>query len=371
MNFNAVDAKMRQGVDDRVFPGAVLLAASRGVIAFHEAYGKAAVLPEPRPMRRETIFDLSSLTKPLVATTALLLLLQEGKISLESRASSLLPHFSGPEKELITLRHLLSHCSGLPAWVGLYERLDRKEISHPGLLGTPAAKAYVYEEVCREPLVYEVGTATTYSDLGFILLGAIVERVGGEALDRFCRVRIFEPLGLRRTFFLPLDAPAPLPLSDFAATELCPWRQGILCARVHDENAYAMGGIAGHAGLFSSSLEIHDLIGQWVRAWHGHESLLSPELAREFCARQEIVANSTRALGWDTPSASGSSSGRFFPSPSIGHLGFTGTSVWIDLKGRNWVILLTNRVHPTRGNDKIRRFRPEIHDLVLNALGAA
>ena len=371
MNFRAVDARMGEGVSEGVFPGAVLMLVARGTIAFQETYGQAALLPASRPMSRETLFDLSSLTKPLATTAATLLLIQENRVSLDTKVSSLLPAFSGREKNSISLRHLFCHCSGLPAWVPFYERVDYKEISSPGLLGTDAAKAYVYEEAAKEPLAYEVGTATAYSDLGFILLGQIVETLSGDPLDRFCRSRIFDPLGLHHTFFIPVNSPAPASAGAFAATEACPWRQKVMCGQVHDENAYAIGGTAGHAGLFSTAAETHRLVEQWVKAWHGRETLFHPKLVREFCRIQEIVPDSTWALGWDTPSPAGSSSGHYFQDPSIGHLGFTGTSIWIDLERRNWVILLTNRVHPSRSNEKIRKFRPEIHDLAMKALGAA
>jgi len=239
-----------------------------------------------------------------------------------------------------------------------------------GFVGSRDAKKYVFERVLDEPLVSAPGTQGVYSDLGFILLGEIVELVGGCALDQYCDKNIFGPLELELTFFVDLSADR---LSRgtgtiFVPTQKCPWRKEILRGEVDDDNAYAMGGVAGHAGLFSSLHDVHKFLVRLRDCYLGKDGFLKAQVVREFLARDTAVEEWTRALGWDTPSAESSSSGRFFSPTAVGHLGFTGTSIWWDLEQDCHVILLSNRVHPTRNNDRIRAFRPYIHDLIMERL---
>jgi len=202
------------------------------------------------------------------------------------------------------------------------------------------------------------------------LLGVVVERAGAMSLDRFVGERVYAPIKAAPLGYLPASEKggagwlAGLPV---AATEDDPWRGRLLCGEVHDENAAAMGGVAGHAGLFGAASAVLALSGCWLNAVLGRDSLLQPELARRFVSRQALVPGSSWALGWDTPSAPSSSGARFSPR-SFGHLGFTGTSLWVDAERELEVVLLSNRVHPTRRNDKIRDFRPRIHDLIVEEL---
>jgi CubicO group peptidase (beta-lactamase class C family) len=216
------------------------------------------------------------------------------------------------------------------------------------------------------------GQQCLYSDLGFIVLGELVETVTGMTLDRFCLERIYRPLGLRSTGFVDLtqlrthhvEAVTEL----IAPTEQCPWRKKILCGEVHDDNAYAMGGVAGHAGLFSSAQDVHLLLAALGQSVRGQNGFLPQSVVEEFLTKDESVEHSTFALGWDTPSPDNSASGRLFSRRAVGHLGFTGTSIWWDLEKNCYIIILTNRVHPNRKNEKIRDFRPQIHDLIMKAM---
>jgi CubicO group peptidase (beta-lactamase class C family) len=205
-----------------------------------------------------------------------------------------------------------------------------------------------------------------------MVLGEIIETISGSQLDAFFHERISQPFQLRSTTFLDLTQFATWRIQpkedELAPTELCPWRKKVLCGEVHDDNAFAMGGVAGHAGLFSSARDIHTLVGQLDRCLRGCDSFLPQRLVQEFFTKDDSVAHFTHALGWDTPAPKNSSSGMHFSRRSVGHLGFTGTSLWWDLEKNCHVILLTNRVHPNRNNEKIKQFRPKIHDLIMQAI---
>jgi CubicO group peptidase (beta-lactamase class C family) len=313
------------------------------------------------------------LTKPLATTIAMMLRVSEQKVGLDDRVTRFFPTFGVLGKHAVTVRQLLNHSSGLPDWKPYYEEVRQCEQQGKiNFIASQAAKRYVLAQVHREAPLSPAGQQSLYSDLGFMVLGEIVEAVSGTTLDRVCQERIFAPLGLRRTSFIDLTQLRTRRMQPvegmFAPTEDCPWRKKVLCGEVHDDNAYAVGGVAGHAGLFSSARDIHQILARLNGCLRGENAFLPQALLQEFLSRDETVKNSTRALGWDTPSESESASGQWFSSHSVGHLGFTGTSVWWDLEKRCHVVLLSNRVHPTRRNEKIRKFRPYIHDLIMQAL---
>lgn len=324
-------------------------------------------------MRRDTIFDLASLTKPIATTTSILWLVQEGAVDLDAPVSKYLPTFSEREKDGVTIRHLLTHASGLKPWRAFHELLlERERKTGERLLTTPAARELVIDRVVRSGLVHEPGDAAVYGDLDFITLGAVVEAVSHSGLDEFVQTRIAEPLGLADTFFMPLgedrDLAEPL-RRRIAATENCPWRERILWGEVHDPNAWSMGGVAGHAGLFSSADDVMTFAQTIVDVWHGRSDALPRDLVRAFAQRQNIPKGSDWALGWDTPTVGSSSSGQHFSNESIGHLGFTGTSLWIDLAREAIVVMLTNRVHQIAKRSRFE-LRPLVHDLILDAFQA-
>jgi serine-type D-Ala-D-Ala carboxypeptidase len=374
MNFADVEHEMHAAVHRGVFPGAVLLVREGTRVFYLCAFGNRSLEPDVTPMREDTIFDVSSLTKAFATSVAMMLMVRDGRLHLDDRVTRFFHNFGVHGKTHITFRHLLSHCSGLPAWRPYFQDIldiERRD-GRINFLGSHGAKTYVYQAIMRERLEAEPGTRALYSDLAFMLLGAVIEEISGVTLDRFCQSRIFRPLGLRSTAFVDqsvLRTRRLEPVTDMIApTERCPWRKQILCGVVHDDNAYAMGGVSGHAGLFSSAKDL-DVVLCHLKESFCHASRMIPQpIIREFWTRDQAVPSSTWCLGWDSPSAVGSSAGTHFSPHSVGHLGFTGTSVWLDLERDRHVILLTNRVHPSRENEAIREFRPLIHDVILEAL---
>lgn len=377
-----VDRALDKAIEGAQIPGAVVLAQmpkDGELMEFATVRGMAVVQPERIPMARDTIFDLASLTKPLATTTGILLLVAEGKLELDAPVAKVLPSFAERDKEAVTLRQLLTHSAGLRPWRGFHETLIKKERkTGERLLGTAEGRDWIIDRVIRSALVHEPGAAAVYGDLDFIVLGAVVEAVSGQTLDVFCQERIFDPLGLQETRFHPQlrvdgdDAPAAIPyerLRRIAATENCPWRDRILWGEVHDPNASAMGGVAGHAGLFSTADDVMRFARIWLDVWHGRSDLLPQDAVREFSKRQDGPEGSDWALGWDTPTAGQSSSGSHFSERSIGHLGFTGTSVWIDLEKEAIVVMLTNRVHLIAKKSRFE-LRPAVHDFVMDAFAA-
>lgn len=366
---DAITRAMQSAVDEGIFPGAVLAVRFRGQSVYQRAFGHAALIPEREPASLETIYDLASLTKPLATTTAVLCLVQDGRLGLDDPLADFFPEFKDRAVGRVKVFHLLNHSSGLPAWRPLYLLISDCEQTTPGFLGSDAARQMAIDCIGREPLVYPTGSRCLYSDLGFILLGILVERLSGCSLAVFCRKRVYDPVGAEALFFLSAGAVVgggaaigSSDLANVAPTERDSWRGRLLRAEVHDENAYALGGIAGHAGLFGTASAVLRVSGCWLQSYLGRNGLLRTDLVRKFTARQSTTGASW-GLGWDTPSAP-SSSGAHFSSHSFGHLGFTGTSIWIDPVYELEVVLLSNRVHPTRCNTGIQQFRPFIHDVV-------
>lgn len=358
-----------------VFPGAVLLVGHRGETVFQKAVGSRSVLPTPSPTAIDTVYDVSSLTKALVTTTLVMQLVDRGQLDIDRRLSRIFQTFAALGKERMTVRHLLNHSSGFPPVIPFHRAIAKADKGERwGIMTSRGAVEMVYSEIFRTKLENLPGKVTAYSDVGFILLGAVVEICsGGQHLDKIAQKNIFRPLGLRSSGFIDLSRVKRrgiIPVKDIIAPTLdCSWRGRILCGEVHDDNAWAMGGIAGHAGLFSTAEEVHLIAKELINCYHGRGSLVSQETVRRFWTKDEMVAGSTWALGWDTPSPEGSSSGKRFSEHAIGHLGYTGCSVWIDPVREVDVVLLSNRIHPTDQNVAIREFRPMIHDLVMEALG--
>jgi len=366
-----VDRALDKAIDAAEIPGAVVLARMRreGEILEHcSVRGLAVSRPERIPMARETVFDLASLTKVLATTTALMQLVERGAVALDDPVAKVLPSFAEREKEAVRFRHLLTHSSGLKPLRDFYEPLaERERKSGERMLATPAAKAWVIDSICRSALVHPPGEAAVYGDLDFITLGAAIEQLVGKSLDAHCAESIYAPLGLASMRFLPLAEPlADETRRTIAATENCPIREKILWGEVHDPNSWTMGGVAGHAGLFASADDVLKFGETLIDVWHGRSDTFPRARLAEFAQRQNLPPGSDWALGWDTPAAQGSSAGRWFGGHSIGHLGFTGTSLWIDLDAECVVVLLTNRIHLVVKRSKFT-LRSEIHDLIREA----
>jgi len=355
---------LHAAVADGVFPGAVLLVSRAGHRLFFQAAGNAALLPAPRPMTAHTIFDLASLTKPLATTLAVLIVVSRGKLGLDTPLAELVAPRSIPrDKAAVTLRQLLSHSAGFPAWKPYYLELAK--------LPQADRKRRLHELLLEEPLEYAPGERSLYSDLGFLVIQWIMEERTATDLHRFTREHLYEPLGCPTLSYRPLQQTTLQDPRDFAATEQCPWRGRVLSGEVHDENAYVMGGVAGQAGLFGAAADVSRLLDAILRTRAGIGAGLpwAPERLEEFLRRAYPEPTRTWALGFDTPAAVGSSAGSHFSPETVGHLGFTGTSFWLDLRRKLAVVLLTNRIHPTRANEKIKAFRPVLHDAVMEEFG--
>ncbi|MGH7852641.1 MAG: serine hydrolase domain-containing protein [Candidatus Binatia bacterium] len=373
MDFHSVESAFQQAVADGAFPGAVVLVSKDSSVVYEQAFGYRALAPHKTVMQLGTIFDLASLTKPIATTVAFMLLVKEKKMRLDDLVTRVIPMYGVFGKNLTTFRHLLNHSSGLPAWKAFFEEIIKNEkTGRVNFVASRAAKNFVYELVHREKPLSAPGSQCLYSDLGFMILGEAIEVLTSNTLDRFCQERIFRPLGLRATGFIDLTQLRTHRLQPveemIAPTENCPWRKRILCGEVHDDNAYAMGGVAGHAGLFSSARDVHAFLVRMDQCFKGKDAFLPQAVVQEFFKRNESSGNGNFALGWDTPTPEQSASGHLFSSHSVGHLGFTGCSIWWDLEKNCHVILLTNRVHPSRKNDKIKEFRPLIHDEIMKVL---
>jgi len=303
-----------------------------------------------------TLFDLASVTKAVATTAAAAILYERGQLELEAPITGVIPEFAGkadPRREEVTFRMLLAHSSGLPA----YEKLFLKAQTRDELL----AAAF------QTQLTAGPATRAEYSDIGFIILGIALDRLAGESLDTFCQREIFGPLGMTNTTFNP---PAELrPGIPPTASDLN-FRKRIIQGEVQDENAYVLGGVAGHAGLFSSAEDLASFAHAMLQCGAGtmaRAPILRPETVTLFTRRESAPAGTSRALGWDTPSVP-SQSGRYFGVRSYGHLGYTGTSLWIDPDRELSVTLLTNRTWPDCQNQAIKQIRPKFHNAVVEAL---
>ena len=347
---------LERAATEGAFPGGVLAVGYKGDVAVRP-FGKLSTTGGMAEVSDSTIYDVASLTKPVVTTTLASMLVSSGRLALDAPVSRYLPEWaSGPHPEWrakVTLRHLLQHTAGLPPFREWWrESLKKRDI---------------IARICAEPLEDEPGTKVVYSDLGFILLGEIVERFSGRPLDALARERIFAPLGMNDSWFNPPQALREriAPTEDNADV-----RRRLLRGEVHDPTAAAMGGVAGHAGVFSTARDLAAFAQMLLNGGiYGHQRVLRRDTIRWWTARQTI-GDGARALGWDVPTEP-SSSGKHFSPHSFGHNGFTGTSLWVDPEKELFVVLLTNRVHPHAQNERIREIRPALHDAIIEALGLA
>lgn len=336
---------------DSAFPGAVAVAGNHSGVLATVALGHLDWAPSAT-ISDSTLWDLASLTKVIGLTSAIMQLTEAGLIDVDAPVQRYLPEWTGPNKDAVTVRHLLTHSSGLPAWRALYKEAGSPDEARVLALVTP--------------LDTLPGVRMVYSDLGAILLGLIVERTGGEPLDVYLSRHVFSPIGMTDTQFRPPPALWPR----VAPTEYDPWRQRHVWGEVHDENAFALGGVSGHAGLFSSARDLSRLARMYLNGGVlDSVRLFRPETIARFTALQDSSL-SNRALGWEKPNGRNSAGHRMSAS-AFGHTGFTGTSIWIDPVADAFVILLTNRVNPTRDNSRIGPVRVETADAVMSVLDRA
>ena len=348
----------KKGAWTKPIQGPCFLVGRNGRVIFHQARGHTRH-ENGKPVAESTCFDLASLTKPLATALGVMDLVRREILCPDDPVKRWMGLFSCDEKAEITISDLLCHTAGFPAWRPLYRQLAQI----PFHLRRPALDRIL----AKTPLKAPPGSRMIYSDLGYLVLQRVVESASGMKLDAYVKERLFVPLGIEsRLFFLDPQNP-PEPRDDFAATENCPRRKRVLQAEVHDLNAWAMGGTAGHAGLFGTALGIWEILDHLMAAYFNESRtrLFPPPLVRRFLSPCQ---KGNRTFGFDTPSKTGSAAGGHFSSPSVGHLGFTGVSFWMDLEKRVTVIFLTNRVHPSSRDTRIREIRPRIHDAVMENL---
>jgi beta-N-acetylhexosaminidase len=351
---------MDRAISDGAIPGGVLAVGLRDQLIVRP-FGKLTRDAKSPAVAANTLYDMASLTKVIVTTTSVMILKQQKRLDLDTPVVRYLPEWAAAAKSdpdptwraRVTIRNLLLHDSGLQAHRDFYKEAKGHEA--------------MFARVLAEPLVHQPGTQVEYSDLGFIMLGEIVQRLTGVTLDEYAKLHIFEPLGMNASLFNPPRKLWPT----IAPTENdADFRKRLMQGEVHDENAWAMGGVSGHAGLFSTAGDAAVFAQMILNGGiYAHHRLLARATIQEFTAR-EAIGDAARTLGWDVVTQP-SSSGHYFSPSSFGHTGFTGTSLWIDPERGLFVVLLTNRVNPTRANEQIRQLRPAVHDAVLQALGLA
>lgn len=370
MNFQKLDAVVEEGIRDGAFPGAAYAVGYKGKVVHQAARGRHTYCPESLPTTAETIWDLASVSKVVGTTTAAMILFDRGKLNFDQPVAEILPEFGQNDKSKITLRNLLLHDSGLAAFRPYHQTLK-----------TPEA---CLKAIYAEKLTYPTGTKMVYSDLGMITFGKVVETLAGRTFTAFLNEVVFQPLGMGTTLYdpvfqlrercAPTEAVEPwrlelrrargLDTDEIRALEKQPDGSSWIKGEVHDPTAMLLGGVAGHAGLFSTVGDLCKFMSAMVRGGNG---LVKESTIKLFTRRQS--SESSRGLGWDTRSE-GSSSGDLFPADSFGHTGYTGTSVWGAASEGLYAVLLTNRVHPTAANTQILAFRRKFHDAVYRAIHA-
>ncbi|HUX93609.1 MAG TPA: serine hydrolase [Ignavibacteriaceae bacterium] len=353
-NFADVDNIIETAISDSSFPGAVLLVQMNGKIIHEKAYGHYTYDPASGNISLNSMFDLASCTKVVATTTAAMICFDRGLFNIDDKVSEFLPQFAKNGKENITIKNLLVHDSGLPPDIKSYKIYNPNENKTNEIMN----------EIYNDSLSYPTGTKSVYSDLNFIILGKIIEKVTGVSLDKFCYKNIFKPLKMKSTMFNP---PSSL-MNRIVPTEIDNyWRFRLIRGTVHDETAQLLGGVAGHAGLFSTAGDIAKLLQMLLqKGRYKGRNYIKKSTVEMFTKKQSDI--SSRALGWDTKSPEYSSAGHLFSSLSYGHTGFTGTSIWVDPVRKLFVVLLTNRVYPTRDNLKILKVRPLVHDAIIQSI---
>ncbi len=348
-NFKPLEAVVEHAISDTVFPGASLAVLYKGKVVFHKAFGRMTYSPKSAAVDTTTIYDLASLTKAVVTTSIVMQLVERDSLSLRAPVARYLPDFAKNGKGKVTIEQLLRHTSGLRA--------------HTYFSKSCTTPKELFNAIAADTLLSAPGKTTLYSDLGFMLLGKIVETITGKSLASNFHERFATPLGMKSTMFTPPPSLIPR-IAPVEKDTLWPFRKER--PLVHDQNAALLGGVAGHAGLYATTGDLLLMTAMMMNdGSRNGQVYFRPATLRTFLAR----SNSPRALGWDLRSPEGhSSAGDFFSNSSYGHLGFTGTSIWIDPEKKLAVILLSNRVYPTSDNIKIRTFRPLLHNTVVQCL---
>jgi CubicO group peptidase (beta-lactamase class C family) len=346
MRFTAAARVLEHAVLDKAFPAAVIEVGTPTQTLWRQPFGRLRFDDSAPPSAEDTVYDLASLTKVIATTPLFMQSVERGVIGLDDSVARHLARWSGADRERVTIRDLLSHSSGLPWYLPLYQRLKGRD---------------EFERAISEtPLEYTPGSKSVYSDLDFMLLGFILEDAASLSIR-------FDSLKAQMSIVEDLQfLPPALWNARIAPTEIDSWRGRLLQGEVDDENAFALGGIAGHAGLFGTAAAVGQFARHLLQVLDGRTGAFQRATVDSFIARRRDVPGSSRALGWDTMLPTSSCGTRISPR-SFGHTGFTGTSLWIDPDRKVYVVLLTNRIYPTRANDAIKQVRPALHDAVMEA----
>ena len=349
---NKVDTIVAAAIADSAFPGAVLLVAKDGYIVHEKAYGRMTYDPTAVPVSTDALFDLASVTKVIATTSAVMHLVDEKRIALNDPVVKFIPEFGQNGKDKVTLYNLMVHNSGLQAWRKYYEICDSPKCE--------------LDSIFSAPLVYRTGDSTIYSDLGLITMGKVIENVTNTSLDKYVDSVFFKPLGMKNTMYNPPQAV----WGKVVPTEVdSQWKKTYRAVkgRVHDENAATLGGVSGHAGLFSTASDLVKILQMELNGGiYGGTRYLLEETIKQFTKRQSD--QSSRGIGWDTKSSESSFSGKYTSAKTFLHTGFTGTSVVVDPDKKVIVVFLTNRVYPTRNSSKIFKIRPAVHNAIFQSL---
>ena len=349
--FSSAFETVRHAVEDRAFPGAAVAVTCKSKLVALKGFGSFTYDANSPAVAADCVFDLASVSKVLATTAMAMILYERGLLELEMPLASIVPEFAGddPRRSDVTLRLLLAHSSGLPAYEKLFLQARNK--------------ADLLQRAFSMTLSADPGAKALYSDIGFILLGVALERLADEPLDGFCQREIFGPLGMGKTMFNPPAARREriIPTADDQT-----FRHRVIQGEVQDENASVLGGVAGHAGVFASAEDVAKFAHCMLQ---GGVPILRQETVQLFAQREKAPDGTSRALGWDTPSPP-SQSGKYFSPSSYGHLGYTGTSLWIDPERQVSITLLTNRTWPDCANQAIKQVRPRVHDAIMEALEA-
>lgn len=347
--FSSVFELLRHAIAQRAFPAASLAVTDRGKLVALRSIGRFTYEADAREVSSTSIFDLASVSKVVATTSMAMILYERGLLDLEAPVVAFIPEFAASDSRRsdVTVHMLLAHSSGMPA----YEKLFLRAKNPAELL----AAAFT------TPLTADPGARSEYSDIGFIILGVALERIADESLDRFCQREVFGPLGMGNTSFNP---PGNWRASIIPTADDRTFRRRVIQGEVQDENAGVLGGVAGHAGVFATARDVATFAQVML---NGASPILRPKTLDQFTRRESSPPGTSRALGWDTPSAP-SQSGKYFSHRSFGHLGYTGTSLWIDPERQLSVTLLTNRTWPDCKNQAIRKVRPRVHDAIIEAL---
>lgn len=359
MSNKKIDEAFAQAMAQGIFPGAALAVVKAGKVLEKTCYGLAEKIPVERKLTFKNYFDIASLTKPMCTAMLSMVLVEQGKLKLDEPVGTYFKRFKKDAYKMVTVKHLLQHTSGLPAYKPYHERLSDMVLKGESL---EDIKKELLKHILSESLEEEVriGSTRLYSDLGYILMGDILEQVTQKPLDKLFLELVARPLKLSDTFFIPLNTKIKPPRTDFVSTSKSSLRRKILAGEVEDEHAWLLNGVAGHAGLFSTLPDMMKWADELIKINDGRSKFLKKETLHLF-------THARPPLGWDKPAEDLSQAGDLFPKSGIGHLGYTGCSFWIDLDREFYIILLTNRVHPYRYNEGIKKFRPMIQDLIVQS----